>query len=471
MYKETYKGDFLYEILSMKKFDLIIIGAGPGGYETAVHAAKSGMQVAIIEAKKPGGTCLNEGCIPTKCLCHSAEILDEAKEGDTLGIHTEGISFNLANAIARKDEVVAKLIAGIEGLMKTPGITYICGKARFSESHVVAVETDTKELLMLEAPHIIIATGSIPKYLPIEGAHSPSVVSSTELLQMTSLPNRLCVIGGGVIGMEFASIFNSFGSEVCVVEFCKEILPNLDSDLSKRLRTSLKKKGITFNLGAAVTQIIPQPDGSTQVVFQEKGKEKTIETDLVLMAVGRTPNFADLDLEKAGITATPRGIVVDENLRTNVAGIYAIGDVNGICPLAHAASFQGQKVLLDIEGKDSSKINLNIIPSAVFTVPEFASVGLSEEACEAKGISYTAHKSFYRANGKALALGAEDGLAKILTDEEGHILGAHILGAHSSDIIHEATMVMSLGGTIKDLTHTVHAHPTLSEILLEAARN
>ncbi len=455
----------------MNTYDLIIIGAGPGGYESAVHAAKSGMQVAIIEARKPGGTCLNEGCIPTKCLCHSAEILDEAKEGAALGITAENISFDLAQAIARKDEVVSKLIAGIESLMKTPGITYIAGKARFADKHTIAVETEQRELLMLEAPHIMIATGSSPKYLPIEGAHSPGVVSSTELLQMTTLPKRLCVIGGGVIGMEFASIFHSFGSQVEVVEYCKEILPNLDKDLAKRLRTSLKKKGIGFYLGAAVTRIEHQADGTSLVYFEEKGKEQSLCADVVLMAVGRTPNMSELCLEKAGVEYTPRGITVDADMRTNVPGVYAIGDVNGICPLAHAASFQGQRALLAIEGKDTSKISLDIIPSAVFTVPEFASVGLSEEACEAKGIKYTAHKAFYRANGKALALGADDGLAKILTDEDGKVLGCHILGAHSSDLVHEAALLMSLGGTLEQLTNTVHAHPTLSEILLEAARN
>lgn len=440
--------------------DLIIIGAGPGGYETAVRAAKAGLQVLVIEKGDLGGTCLNAGCIPTKCLCHSAEVLNEVRNSANLGIQAGEVQFDLAQAIARKNEVVGKLQAGIEALMKTPGITLARGEARFVDAHTVAVGEETHT-----APNIIIATGSVTKFLPIEGAHAEGVLTSTEMLQLTTLPQRLCIIGGGVIGLEFASIFNSFGSEVTVVEFCKEILPNFDKDLAKRLRTSLKRAGISFHVGAAAQAI---HEGTPLVVdFEEKGKLQSVEADVVLMAVGRAANVGSLNLSDVGIEFTPRGIVVDEHLQTNIPGIYAIGDVNGLCQLAHAATFQGYTALDHILGKDIT--NPTIIPGAVFTVPEAAMVGKTEEQLEAEGIAYQAHKSQYRANGKALSMEAEDGIAKILTDENGLILGAHILGAHASDLIHEVAVLMNQGGHIQDIAHTVHAHPSLSEILLAAA--
>ena len=484
--------------------DLIIIGAGPGGYETAVRAAKAGLQVVIIEKEHLGGTCLNAGCIPTKCLCHSAEApLNPPIRGE------EGSAY-LCAAIERKNEVVEKLKAGVAQLMKTPGITLVEGEARFLDSHTVAVNTMDNEF---SAPNIIIATGSQTKFLPIPGAHAEGVVTSTEMLNLTTLPQRLCIIGGGVIGLEFASIFQSLGSQVTVIEFCKEVLPNFDRDLAKRLRTSLKKRGIEFHTSAAAKEISPLPaspcregedtirplrggvKGRLQVDFEEKGKLQSVETDLVLMAVGRAANLQSLNLADVGIETTPRGIVVDEHMQTNVPGIYAIGDVNGLMQLAHAASAQGRVALEHItrptpnpslkeRGADTAaNENRNVttplhtrerqgvgpIPSAVFTVPEAAMVGQTEEQLEEAGTEYQAHKALYRANGKALAMEAEDGLVKILTDKDGKILGCHILGAHASDLIHEATLAMRLGATIHDLADTVHAHPSLSEILLAAA--
>ena len=450
--------------------DLIIIGAGPGGYETAVRAAKNGLQVTIIESNHLGGTCLNEGCIPTKCLCHSAEMLDEIRHSSTLGINAENITFNLETAIERKNQVVGQLTSGVEGLMKSPGISLVVGKASFKDKNTVCVAKPDGTTEEHSAKNIIIATGSVSKFLPIEGAHSQNVVTSTELLDMKTLPKRLCVIGGGVIGLEFASIFNSFGSEVTVVEFCKEVLPNLDKDLAKRLRTLLKKKGITFHVDAAVTAVKTLDDGSSKVCFTEKGKEGSINADCVLMAVGRAANLESLNLDEVGITYSRRGIDVNANMQTNIPEIYAIGDINGICPLAHAATFQGYRAIDHILGKESS-INLDIIPSAVFTVPELASVGRSEEQLKDSNMEYKAHKYFYRANGKALSLGADEGLVKILSDDSGKILGAHILGAHASDLIHEVTLLMTNGGTLEDITKTVHAHPTLSELILAAAES
>ena len=445
--------------------DLIIIGAGPGGYETAVRAAKAGLQVVIIEKEHLGGTCLNAGCIPTKCLCHSAENLPPTpSQGGG-----EGSSY-LAEAIARKNEVVEKLKAGVAQLMRTPGITLVEGEARFIDAHTVAGGGE-----QYEAKNIIIATGSKTKFLPIPGAHAEGVLTSTELLNLTTLPQRLAIIGGGVIGLEFASIFQSLGSQVTVIEFCKEVLPQFDRDLAKRLRTSLKKRGIEFHTSAAAKEIKTSPTPSqggekTLVVdFEEKGKLQSVEADVVLMAVGRAANLDSLNLADVGIETSPRGIVVDENMQTNVAGIYAIGDVNGLIQLAHAASAQGRIALEHILSPLTAHLSPLIIPSAVFTVPEAAMVGQTEEQLTEAGVEYQTHKAFYRANGKALAMEAEDGLVKILTDNDGKIFGCHILGAHASDLIHEVTLAMQLGATIHDIAHTVHAHPSLSEIILSAA--
>lgn len=464
------------------QYDLIIIGAGPGGYEVAVEAAHKGLQVLVIEKQALGGTCLNEGCIPTKCLCHSAEVLDEVREAAVLGVNAGEVTFDLGAAMTRKDSVLDGLRAGIAGLMKTPGITFVEGEAKFvpGDAHKVVVGEEE-----YEGKAVFIAVGSVTKFLPIPGNHSSRVVTSKEMLQPLpffggaggGLPERLVIIGGGVIGLEFAGIYNSFGSKVTVVEYCKEILPAFDRDLAKRLRTSLKKKGITFEVGAAVTEV---RDGETEstVVYEQKGKVKEVPADVVLMAVGRGANVNALNLEEAGIEFTPRGIVVDENMQTNVPGVYAVGDVNGLCQLAHAATFQSYRALNHVLGKQDN-IRLDIIPAAVFTTPEAAMVGLTEEACEAKGIQYKALKSMYRANGRALSMAAEEGLVKILVataseaegaPAEGTILGAHILGAHASDMIHEIAVLMNKDARITDLADMVHAHPSLSEIILAAAR-
>ncbi len=448
--------------------DLIIIGAGPGGYETAVRAAKAGLQVVVIEKEHLGGTCLNAGCIPTKCLCHSAEDLPPSLSQG----RGEETSSYLAEAIARKNEVVEKLKAGVAQLMKTPGITLVEGEARFVNQHTIAVGQMVNGQWSLvnefTSPNIIIATGSVTKFLPIPGAHAEGVLTSTEMLNLTTLPQRLTIIGGGVIGLEFASIFQAMGSKVTVIEFCKEVLPLFDRDLAKRLRTSLKKRGIEFHTSAAAKEI---HEGTPLVVdFEEKGKLQSVEADVVLMAVGRAANLNSLNLADVGIETTPRGIVVDEHMQTNVPGIYAIGDVNGLIQLAHAASAQGKVALNHIlNSSPRGGWEGTLIPSAVFTVPEAAMVGQTEEQLEEAGIEYQTHKSMYRANGKALAMEAEDGLVKILTDNEGKILGCHILGAHASDLIHEVTLAMRLGATIHDIADTVHAHPSLSEILLAAA--
>lgn len=447
---------------------LLIIGAGPGGYECALRAARLGLNVTLIDdAGHLGGTCLTEGCIPTKCLCHTADMLRASAEARMQHqVPACGSdSFDLAAAVARKNKVVATLQGGIQAMLDAAKINFVKGKARFVPGKPRTVQVEGTQYA---ADYLIIAIGSTTKYLPIPGARGNGILTSTEMLNLTTAPRRLCIIGGGVIGLEFASIFHAFGSQVSVVEFCKEILPNFDRDIAKRLRTSLKKQGVAFSLGAVVTAIEPQADGSFLVKADAKGKETCVEADSVLMAVGRAANLESLNLDEAGIAYTRRGITVDENMETNMKGVYAIGDVNGICQLAHAATFQGYRALEHIVGQ-APATDLGLVPAAVFTVPEVAMVGLTEEMCNERGIAYQTRKAFFRANGKALSMNADEGIVKILTDTDGHILGAHILGAHASDLIHELTLAMRLGAPLSTLATTIHAHPSLSEVIMQAA--
>lgn len=451
----------------MEKFDLILIGAGPGGYETAVYAAQQGLNVAIVEEGRAGGTCLQRGCIPTKCLAHTAEMLDEMRHAATLGINLpEGeISLDFEQVMARTRGVIDTLTAGIDGLLSRPGITRLNGHGALSGPDTVTVETAEGESQTISAKHIIIATGSKPRMLPVGGIDLPGVVTSDDMFHLTSVPRRLCVVGGGVIGLEFAGIFASFGSEVSVVEFCKEVTPNLDRDMAKRLRTALKKRDINFATESAVTGIAQSADGLL-VAYEKKGKAAEVEADLVLMAVGRGPRLDGIGLEAAGVDFTPRGITVDDNMQTSVAGVYAIGDVNGRCQLAHAATFQGRRAVNHILGR-ADEIDFSLVPSAVYTVPSLASVGLREEDFEATGERSIIVRKLYRANGRALTMGAEEGCIKLIArPADSRIVGVHILGASAAEMIHEAAVLIRQGATLDQLHDIIHAHPTLSELYL-----
>ena len=445
---------------------LLIIGAGPGGYETALLAARKGIEVTLIEKGPVGGTCLNEGCIPTKAFCRHAQMLDELEEAETLGIKNLNYTFDFQTAVDRKEQIVGQLRQGVEGLLRHKLIHCIEGTARFVDAHTVQVNEQT-----YAADHIIIATGSVPQILPIPGNNLPGVITSREILNLKQIPKRLCVIGAGVIGLEFASIFNSFGSQVIVLEYCKEILPRFDTDLAKRLKQSLGKRGIEIQTQAQVQKIEKAEDGSLKVSFMKKEKEEQTEADYVLMAVGRRANTESLNLDDIGIAYNKRGIEVDENMQTSLPHIYAIGDINGRQMLAHAATFQGVRALNHILGENDS-LDLNIIPAAVFTQPEAATVGLTEEDCKAQNIPYRCHKSFFRANGKAVCLNETDGFCKLLSHKEnGKILGGHLFGPHAADLIQEITVLIQRQATIGELSNIVHAHPTLGEVILEASKD
>ena len=405
----------------MTTTDLIIIGAGPGGYRAAEYAAKKGLKVVIFEAENVGGTCLNVGCIPTKTYVHSATF-EEARE--------------------RMAQVVPQLRSGVETLLSHPNITLVREKAAFVDAYTVGDYT---------APHIIIATGSETKLIPVAGLDDPRVVDSTGLLQLETLPKRLCIIGAGVIGMEFASVFRRFGAKVTVIEYLKECLPALDGDIAKRLRKYLEKQGIAFKMKTAVQNLAD------------------IDADIILMATGRKPRV-QADFANAGFEFDERkGIATDEHFETTVKGIYAIGDVNGRQMLAHAAEMQAVRAVNHILGV-ADGIRFDIMPAAIFTVPEAACVGPTEDQLKEQGTAYTCKKAFWRANGKALAMNESEGMLKLFASQtDGRILGCHAYGAHAADIVQEVSALMCRDTTVEQLRDIVHIHPTLSEILLSAA--
>ena len=414
----------------MTTTDLIIIGAGPGGYRAAEYAARQGLTVTIFEQADCGGTCLNVGCIPTKTYVHAASFV-EARQ--------------------RMSEVVTQLRAGVEAILSAPGITLVRGHASFLDARTLQAGDET-----FSASHVIIATGSETKWLPIAGMDDPRVVDSTGLLNLETLPGRLAVIGAGVIGMEFASVFRRFGSEVTVIEYLKECLPALDGDIAKRLRKLLEKSGILFKMKTAVQDIA------------------AVDADVVLMATGRKPRVQP-DFANAGFEYDERrGITVDENFETTQKGIYAIGDVNGRQMLAHAAEMQAVRAVNHMVGRRDA-IRFDIMPAAIFTTPEAACVGPTEEQLKAGGIPYTCRKAFWRANGKAMAMNQTEGMLKLFATKaapgvpDERILGCHAYGTHAADLVQEVSALMCRDTTIAQLRDIVHIHPTLSEILRTAA--
>ena len=437
----------------MIQTDLIIIGSGPGGYQAARYAAQQGLKVVIVENSHAGGTCLNCGCIPTKTFAHEAELLRNPLLTDE-----DRLRWNFNTLLERKQAIVEQLRKGVETILQHPNITFVKGFGRLSGIHSVTVGDEE-----FTAKNIIIATGSHAKLPPVDGINDPSVMTSTELLSCSSIPKQLCIIGAGVIGMEFASAFNAFGCKVTVVEYMKECLPTIDGDIAKRLRKSLEKQGVTFIMQAGVSSI---QNGT--VTYEKKGKQATVVADSVLVATGRAANTDNMGLEGVGVEFNRQGIVVDDNMQTNIPGIYAIGDVNGKMMLAHAATFQGYRAINHILGKDDL-INFDIMPAAIFTYPEAASVGISEENAKQAGLDYSCGKGFYRANGKALSMGETEGLLKLIADQDGKIIGCHVFGVHAADLVQEVTSLMNKNATVEDLKNIIHIHPTVGEILLSAA--
>lgn len=451
--------------------DILIIGGGPGGYVAAIRAAQLGAKVSVIEKDKLGGTCLNRGCVPTKALYRNAEILNTLKNVEQFGITVDSYHIDVDKIQKRKQNIVDQLVGGIEQLLKANKVEVLRGNAVFEDKNTVSITMEDGSIQQVSATNIIIATGSRPSVLTIPGAELSGVMSSDDILNFTSIPESLAVIGGGVIGMEYAEIFNALGTKVTVIEYMPSILPMVDSDLTKRLTPSLKKKGIEINTSMKVMKIEKEAEDYIITCEGKKGEVK-IAAKQVLMSAGRIPVTHGFGLESLNISTDKKGIKVDDNFQTNVNGIYAIGDVNGKSMLAHVASHQGIRAVEHIMGHNV-KSGEDVVPSCIFIFPEISSVGITEEEAKKQGINYKTSKFMFGANCKALTLGEPEGLVKVLSTkiENGSgekLLGVHIMGPHASDIIHEAALAISNNMKLEDIINTVHAHPTLSEAFSEA---
>lgn len=449
--------------------ELLIIGGGPGGYVAAIRAAQLGMDVALIETDRLGGTCLNRGCIPTKALYANAELMDKLAHASDFGVDVDGYRMDMGRVMDRKENVVDQLVKGIDKLVEENAVTLLRGFGRFTSAHDVEVTMADNTKVQVTAKHIIIATGSVPSSPPVPGSDLPGVIDSDALLEMRELPKRLVVAGSGVIGMEFASIYNSFGSEVTVIS--STLLKRIDKDIVKRLPPILKKRGLKIHDGARAKEIRKTETGLLMVATNKKGETIEVEADVVLMAVGRRAFYDGLNLEAAGVGHTQTGITVDDHFRTNVTHIYAIGDVLGGVMLAHVASHHGIACVESIATGKAPKHG-STVPDCIFIDPQIAVAGLTEEQAVEKGYAVKIGKFSFVANGKALAMGEPDGFVKVIADAESlRILGVHIMGPHASDLIHEASLAIDHQMDVHAIGHAIHAHPTLAEALHEAVLN
>lgn len=439
----------------MTTFDNIIIGAGPGGYDLAATLADKGESVLIAERDKLGGTCLNRGCIPTKCLVATAEAVISAKEAPALGVEVADISVDFSIAAKRMNEVVTGLRDGVKSDLSMCQI--IEGEATLLPDMQIKVDDETFKA----TKRLVIATGSKPAVLPIEGAELAA--TSDDVLSIQSLPKSVIIIGGGVIGMEFASIFSALGVKTTVIEYCKEILPPFDAEVAKRLRMIMTRRGINIVTGAAVNKIEKTDSGKFNASYAGKKGQTYVEAEYIVMATGRRPVLPE-GLIEAGIKLNAKGFIeVDNGMNTNVKGIYAIGDVNGLSMLAHSAIAQGRVVAEN----DEELFNPKTVPSIVFSHPEVAMIGLTPTAAEGAGLHYKTEKRLYASNGKAQAMGKTDGFIKftVLPDENDRIIGISIIGAHAADLIAEATILVTDGVSLNEIDNKyIHAHPTLSEL-------
>ena len=455
----------------MEKFDVVIIGSGPGGYVAAIRAGQLGLKTAIVEKEKDlGGTCLNIGCIPSKALLTSSDhVMFAKKEAAKHGIVIDNVSVDLAKMLQRKDKVVKTMNGGVRALMKTNKVTTFEGLGTIAAPGKVAVKSSAGETQEIETKNIIIATGSVPAELPFAKFDGKTIVSSTEALSFAEAPKKLIVIGAGAIGLELGSVWSRLGSEVTVLEFLPRIAVGFDLELSNLLQRSLTAQGLTFHLEAKVTAVKAE-NGQATVTATKGSEELKFEADKVLVSVGRKPFSEGLGAEKAGVEFDDKKrIKIDKHFRTNVEGIYAIGDVVAGPMLAHKAEEEGIACVENLAGK-SGHVNYDVIPGIIYTNPELAGVGLTEEQAKENGIDYRVGKFPFRANGRAVANEDYDGMVKFVADAKtDRILGAHILQHAASELIAEAASVMEFGGSSEDLGRTCHSHPTLSEAVKEAA--
>jgi len=448
--------------------DIIIIGGGPGGYVAAIRAAQLGASVCVVEMDKMGGTCLNRGCIPTKALYRNAEILHTMERLDEFGIKSGEYTIDVEKIQQRKNGVVTQLRNGVEHLLKGNGIETIAGKAEFKDANTLIVKLQDGTEREITGKNIIIATGSVPTIPDIPGIHLKNVITTDVLLEFDHVPESMAVIGGGTVGVEFAGIFSAMGTKVSVVIKYPMVLRKLDTEMIKRLTATFKSKGIDIVGKVKVQRIEQKGDILSVVVLDEAGQEGCVDAETVLLSIGRRPLTEGLNLDRIGVDYDSKGIKYGESYQTNIKNIYAIGDVTGEWMLAHVASEQGIIAVESIMGVGGHR-ELGAVPNCVFSFPEIATTGLTEEELKEAGVDYKVGKFLFAANGKALSLGEKDGFVKIITTMDDQIIGVHILGAHASDLIHEGVLAINQKLKIKDILHTIHAHPTLGECFSEAA--
>lgn len=450
----------------METFDLIVIGAGPGGYPAAIKAAKLGLKTAIVENREVGGTCLNRGCIPTKAMIHAAEVLEEAKAGERFGILADNVRYDYGKIIDYKNEVSASLRQGVEQLLKANGVTVLSGLGVLQADKTVMVVSG-EEKTCYGAENILLATGSKPLVLPIEGMNLPGIMTSDDVFQMQEVPESIIIIGGGVISVEFASVFQALGAKVTIVEALPRILPGMDKEISQNLKMILKKRGVEIYTGAFVQKVEAEGDGYT-CIFTEKEKEHRVSAAALLSAVGRAANTDGLFGDGVSLDIERGRILVDDDFRTSMEGVYAIGDVIPGIQLAHSASAQGVYVAERLAGK-KPEVKLDIVPGCVYTSPEIASVGLTEEEAKEKGITVETGKVMMSANGKSLISKEERGFIKILADAETkEIVGVQMMCARATDMIGEFVTAMANHMTAEDMRKGMRAHPTYNEAVGEA---
>ena len=451
---------------------IAVIGGGPGGYVAAIRAAQLGADVTLVEKEHLGGTCLNIGCIPTKCLLHSAELVEDIKnQGADIGVKVTGVEIDFPQVIAHKNAISQKLTGGVAALLKMNKVKKIDGEARFVGPRKMKITKPDGSTEDLAADKIILATGSVNATPPIPGLkENPNCIDSTGALSLEALPKSMVVIGAGVIGLELACAYAAFGTKITVVEALDHMLPMLDGDLTKIGVAHMKKMGMDFNLECPVQSVEPSSVGAKVVCKNKAGETVSFEAEKVLVAVGRRANTASLDLEAGGINNDRGRIIVDDQMRTNVPGVYAIGDcVFGKAQLAHTASAMGEvaaETIMGIPAAYDERTN----PTCVYIEPEAASVGLTEEQCKAQGIEYKVGKFPMAANGKALILNGGEGLVKIIAGKEfGEILGMHIIGPRATDLIAEGALAIEGEMTLDEIIATIHSHPTVTETMREAA--
>ena len=475
-------------------FDVVIVGGGPGGYPAAIRAAQYGLRVALIEKERAGGVCLNWGCIPTKAMLRSADVLETMQHSADFGILADNVRLDYPAVLKRKDTIVKGLTDGVGQLLKANGVTVYQGHARFTNANALDVVGVGKSPLgaggpMYNAPadgvgqptarvagkHIIIATGSTPAQLPIPGVDLAGVINSDGAFLLKDVPKHIVIVGGGAVGTEWATLFSAFGSEVTLVELLPNLLPIEDEDMGRTLSRSFQKRGIKVLTNSTVAKIEEGSEKRARTlrvsITDKDGKnEQTVEADNVLIGVSRRPNTIDLNLEKTGVQTDKRGyITVDDRMRTNVNNVFAIGDVVGKIQLAHVATHQGLVTAGVIAGHDE-RMDYKAVPAATFTHPEVASVGLTEQKARDAGHDVVIGKFPFAALGRAQTYGNTDGLMKIVADKKyGEILGVHVIGPSASDLIPEGVLAIQLEATLEDIANTIHAHPTLGEASMEAS--